>query len=158
MRKLFVLILFATSLAFVQPSVAQVNFGFRGGLNISNMSLDEDVLNVSNRAGFFFGPTLKLGFGFLGADIAALYDLREAKVDGETWPAMLNIGFRPTFEGKARTIEAHLLGFDRDIYFHELTLEFVDFLRPERRFESPQELAAQLEADRNKVRQTIKLG
>ncbi len=81
-----------------------------------------------------------------------------AKVDGEIWPAMLNIGFRPTFEGKARTIEAHLLGFDRDIYFHELTLEFVDFLRPERRFESPQELAAQLEADRDKVRQTIKLG
>jgi len=81
-----------------------------------------------------------------------------AKVDGEVWPAMLNIGFRPTFEGKARTIEAHLLGFDRDIYFHELTLEFVDFLRPERRFESPQELAAQLEADRNKVRQTINIG
>ena len=81
-----------------------------------------------------------------------------AKIDGEIWPAMLNIGFRPTFEGKARTIEAHLLGFERDIYFHELTLEFVDFLRPERRFESPQELAAQLEADRDKVRQTIKLG
>ena len=81
-----------------------------------------------------------------------------AKVDGEIWPAMLNIGFRPTFEGKARTIEAHLLGFDRDIYFHELTLEFVDFLRPERRFESPQELAAQLEADRDKVRQTINIG
>ena len=80
-----------------------------------------------------------------------------ATVDGETWPAMLNIGFRPTFEGKARTIEAHLLGFDRDIYFHELTLEFVDYLRPEKRFESPQELAAQLEADRNKVRQTINI-
>ena len=80
-----------------------------------------------------------------------------AKIDGETWPAMLNIGFRPTFEGKARTIEAHLLGFDRDIYFHELTLEFVDFLRPERRFGSPQELAAQLEADRDKVRQTINI-
>ena len=80
-----------------------------------------------------------------------------AMVDGETWPAMLNIGFRPTFEGKARTIEAHLLGFDRDIYFHELTLEFVDFLRPEKRFDSPQELAAQLEADRNKVSQAINI-
>lgn len=78
-----------------------------------------------------------------------------ARIDGETWPAMLNIGFRPTFEGKARTIEAHILDFDRDIYFHELTLEFVEFLRPERRFSSPQELAAQLEADRNKVRQTL---
>ena len=80
-----------------------------------------------------------------------------ATVDGEVWPAMLNIGFRPTFEGKARTIEAHLLGFDRDIYFHELKLEFVDFLRPEHRFSSPQELAAQLEADRNQVKQTVKL-
>ena len=79
-----------------------------------------------------------------------------ATVDGETWPAMVNIGFRPTFQGKARTIEAHLLGFDRDIYFHELILEFTDFLRPEKRFGSPQELAAQLEADRNQVKQTIK--
>ena len=80
-----------------------------------------------------------------------------ATVDGETWPAMLNIGFRPTFQGNARTIEAHLLGFDRDIYFHELKLEFVDYLRPERRFSSPQQLAAQLEADRNKVRQTVNI-
>ena len=78
-----------------------------------------------------------------------------ATVDGEVWPAMVNIGFRPTFEGKARTIEAHLLGFDRDIYFHELTIEFVDFLRAERRFGSPQELAAQLDADRRKVHETI---
>lgn len=80
-----------------------------------------------------------------------------ATVDGETWPAMLNIGFRPTFQGNARTIEAHLLGFDRDIYFHELKLEFVDYLRSERRFSSPQQLAAQLEADRNKVRQTVNI-
>lgn len=80
-----------------------------------------------------------------------------ATVDGETWPAMLNIGFRPTFHGNARTIEAHLLGFDRDIYFHELKLEFVDYLRPERRFSSPQQLAAQLEADRDKVRQTVNI-
>lgn len=79
-----------------------------------------------------------------------------ATVDGETMPAMVNIGYRPTFEGKARTIEAHLLGFDRDIYFHELTIEFVDFLRAEQRFSSPQELAAQLDADKKKVMDSIK--
>ena len=79
-----------------------------------------------------------------------------ATVDGEVWPAMVNIGFRPTFEGKARTIEAHLLGFDRDIYFHDLTLDFVEFLRAERRFDSPQDLAAQLDADRRKVLETIR--
>lgn len=79
-----------------------------------------------------------------------------ATVDGDTMPAMVNIGYRPTFEGKARTIEAHLLGFDRDIYFHELTIEFVDFLRAEQRFSSPQELAAQLDADKKKVMDSIK--
>lgn len=79
-----------------------------------------------------------------------------ASVDGETWPAMVNIGYRPTFEGKARTIEAHLVGFDRDIYFHELTIQFVDFLRAERKFNSPQELALQLDADRKQVLETIK--
>ncbi len=79
-----------------------------------------------------------------------------ATVDGETYPAMVNIGYRPTFEGKARTIEAHLLNFDRDIYFRELTLEFVKFIRPERRFQSPSELAVQLESDRTAVEQTIR--
>lgn len=78
-----------------------------------------------------------------------------ATVDGETRPAMVNIGYRPTFQGKARTIEAHLLDFDRDIYFHELTLQFVDFLRPEKRFDSPGNLARQLESDRKNVRETI---
>ena len=79
-----------------------------------------------------------------------------ASVDGETLPAMVNIGYRPTFEGKARTIEAHLVGFDRDIYFHEQTIQFVDFLRAERKFNSPQELALQLDADRKQVLETIK--
>ena len=78
-----------------------------------------------------------------------------AKVDNETWPAMVNIGYRPTFQGSARTIEAHLIGFDRDIYFHELTLEFTLFIRPERRFASPRELALQLESDRTLVSETF---
>lgn len=62
------------------PSMAQVKFGLKGGLNITNMSLDNSVLDVENQTGFFIGPSIKfkvplLGFGF---DIAALYDQREA--------------------------------------------------------------------------------
>lgn len=79
-----------------------------------------------------------------------------AHVDGLTRPAMVNIGYRPTFEGKARTIEAHLLDFDGDIYFRELTLEFISFIRPERRFDSPAQLAGQLEEDRRSVELMVK--
>lgn len=78
-----------------------------------------------------------------------------ATVDGETHASMVNIGYRPTFSGKARTIEAHILDFNRDIYFKELTLQFVDYLRPEQRFESPEQLAAQLDYDRNQTRNSI---
>lgn len=72
-----------------------------------------------------------------------------AHVDGETHYAMVNIGYRPTFKGQCKTIEAHLFNFDRDIYFKALELEFVSFIRPERKFNNPQELAAQLEEDKN---------
>lgn len=73
----------AAFLALVaMPSQAQVSLGVKGGLNISDMSFDKDVLNTENKAGFFVGPTLKfkvplIGLGF---DIAALYDQREAEL------------------------------------------------------------------------------
>ena len=39
---------------------AKIDFGVKGGLNVTNMSLSNDVLDASNRTGFFFGPTVKL--------------------------------------------------------------------------------------------------
>jgi hypothetical protein len=84
MKKIYAVIILLAAIVVAQPAQAQVNIGLRGGLNISNMSLNKDVFDVSNRAGFFIGPSLKLGFGSIGADISALYDQREAKVDEET--------------------------------------------------------------------------
>lgn len=84
MKKIYAVIIMLAAIVVAQPAQAQVNIGLRGGLNISNMSLNKDVFDVSNRAGFFIGPSLKLGFGSIGADISALYDQREAKVSDET--------------------------------------------------------------------------
>ena len=84
MKKIYAVIIMLAAIVVAQPAQAQVNIGLRGGLNISNMSLNKDVFDVSNRAGFFIGPSLKLGFGSIGADISALYDQREAKVNDET--------------------------------------------------------------------------
>lgn len=73
--------------------------------------------------------------------------------DGRTFPAMVNIGTRPTVDPTDRTvsIEAHLPGLDEDIYGRSLTLRFIAFLRPERRFESLEMLRQQLELDRMKT-------
>jgi len=69
--------------------------------------------------------------------------------------AMLNIGTRPTFALETRTIEAHLLDFDGDIYGQELTLEFIARLRPEQRFSNVQDLIAQLNKDRDAARALV---
>ena len=83
MKKIFLFAIMAMMVAV--SAQGKVKFGLRGGLNITNMSLSEDVISSSNRTGFYVGPTLKIGLP-LGFDIdaSALYDQREAKVNDES--------------------------------------------------------------------------
>lgn len=60
---------------------------------------------------------------------------------------MMNIGSRPTFDGKMQTLEVHIFDFDGDIYKHSLRVFFIKKIRNERCFSSPDELAKQLETD-----------
>lgn len=78
-----------------------------------------------------------------------------ATVDGVTYPAASNVGTRPTFGGGRRLVEAHLLDFDADIYGKDLTVEFVDRLRPELDFEDVDELVAQMHDDVDKSRRIL---
>ena len=65
----------------------------------------------------------------------------------ETYRAMLNIGQRPTFAGRACTIEVHLLGFSGDLYGKTLQVTLLRKLREERRFADVTALKAQLAED-----------
>ena len=66
----------------------------------------------------------------------------------ERMQAMMNIGTRPTFEGTSQTLEVHIINKVEDMYGQMLTVEFVERLRSERRFESREALVEQLKADR----------
>lgn len=65
-----------------------------------------------------------------------------AETDGKTYPAVTNVGTRPTVDGTGVTVEPWLLGFDGDLYGKPLTLEFFRFLRPEQKFPSLEALQA----------------
>ena len=68
---------------------------------------------------------------------------------GQSFTGMCNIGVRPTVgPGNARTIETHILDFDEDIYGLDITISFLRKVRDERRFDSLEDLRAQLERDR----------
>ncbi|HLM08833.1 MAG TPA: bifunctional riboflavin kinase/FAD synthetase [Thermoleophilaceae bacterium] len=64
------------------------------------------------------------------------------------YPAAVNVGVRPTFvTGRGLLVEAHLIGFDEDIYGEMLRLAFLARLRGEKRFDSVDDLVAQMQAD-----------
>ena len=58
-----------------------------------------------------------------------------AALGDERYSAVANIGHRPSFDNGLRNIEVHILNFDEDIYGCDLVVEFVQFLRPEERFQ-----------------------
>ena len=76
-------------------------------------------------------------------------------VDGKTYAAVTNIGTRPTVNGQGVNAECHLLDFDGDLYGKEITVAFYAFLRPEQKFDSLEELKAQIAADADYARNTL---
>jgi riboflavin kinase/FMN adenylyltransferase len=61
---------------------------------------------------------------------------------------MMNIGTRPTFDGRSRTLEVNIFDFDGDLYGQTVLITFIARLREERKFESPEALVSQLKEDR----------
>jgi riboflavin kinase/FMN adenylyltransferase len=61
---------------------------------------------------------------------------------------LTNVGTHPTVDKDAAlNLETHLLNFNGDLYQKELTVEFLDYIRPELRFENSDELQKQIQKD-----------
>jgi riboflavin kinase/FMN adenylyltransferase len=69
-------------------------------------------------------------------------------------PAAVNVGVRPTFEtGRGLLVEAHLIGFDGDLYGESLRIAFLERMRGEKRFESADALVEQMKRDVEQARE-----
>lgn len=68
-------------------------------------------------------------------------------VNGKTYPAAISIGQPPSFEDATFQIEAHLIGFNGDLYGQTLHLEFLDWLRDQRKYVSIDALKEQMHRD-----------
>ena len=80
------------------------------------------------------------------------------EIEGETEEkyAVTNIGVRPTVDDSDRvTVESYILDYSADLYGKQIRLEFLEFIRPERKFASLEELTAQIGKDAERVRRYI---
>jgi riboflavin kinase/FMN adenylyltransferase len=70
-------------------------------------------------------------------------------------PGVMNLGQRPTVNGRQQTLEVHLLDWAGDLYGQSLTVRLVEFLRPEQAFSSLDELRQQIHRDCQRARQEL---
>ena len=80
-----------------------------------------------------------------------------ARVSGEDgWRGgAMSVGVRPTFGGQVRTLEVHLLDFSGDLYGRDVEVEFVDWLRPELKFDGRDALIEAIRGDVVNARQRL---
>ena len=97
MKKAFIIALVSALFAGINPAEAQVRFGVKGGINLTNLSFEKDnYYNIGNKAGFHIGPTLmySLPIKGLGLDAAVMYDQRSGSaeadiIDGRIYPTTI---------------------------------------------------------------------
>lgn len=103
------------------------------------------------------------GMGFPTANIPmpkgtalahGIYAVR-AHVDGVVHNAAAYLGTRPTFDNGMPVLEVFLIDFAGDLYGHEMEVEFVDFIREDRKFHSAEALVTQMEQDVAKIRAVL---
>ncbi len=93
--------------------------------------------------------------GFATANLQAFNELIPAHgvyattthVNNQKYISLTNIGVRPTFNGTEQRIETHLLNFDQNIRGQTISVDFLECLREEKKFSSPEELVAQIHQD-----------
>lgn len=72
--------------------------------------------------------------------------------DGSKYPAAISMGLKPTFDGQAQTLEAHLLDYSGDLYHKQVTLQFTRWIRQQQPFPTFEDFRAQLDRDILKIR------
>jgi riboflavin kinase / FMN adenylyltransferase len=84
-----------------------------------------------------------------------VYAVRVLLPDGRAFGGVMNIGYKPTFVTNLPrpTFEAHLFDYEGDLYGVELTVECLEYIRPERKFSSIDELVAQIQNDAQQARE-----
>jgi riboflavin kinase/FMN adenylyltransferase len=81
----------------------------------------------------------------------------DSPINSHVYTGVANIGIRPTFNGKTRIVEAHLLDVNLDLYDKRITIDFIEHLRSEQRFPGIDALKAQIATDAQQARHILQM-
>ena len=131
----------------------------RGALTAGDMQRVELLLGrtYSFAGSVVQGAALGRRLGFPTANISLAEPLKMLPLDGvyecridvrtQSYKGVMNIGCKPTLDNKERTIEVFIIDFEGDIYGEAARVSFVARIRDEKKFDSIEELSAQIQRD-----------
>lgn len=126
----------------------------KGKINLANELLGDfytvkGIVTKGKQIGRTLGfPTINIIPGKIkvlppnGAYVMKIYLL------GQEYYGIANVGYNPTVNGDVRKIETHIFNFSKDVYGKDAVVEFLEYIRPETKFNSLEELASQLKKDK----------
>lgn len=141
------------------------NFINEGKITESNQMLGHEYI-ISGKITHGFNRGITLGFPTANINLDDKYKLVpkngvyivSSTIDDKKYYGLANVGFRPTFETKEiLKLEVFYFDFSGDLYDKVLTVEFLDYIRPELKFNNVDELIEQMKQDEIKARQLIKV-
>jgi len=80
------------------------------------------------------------------------------KRGSELTGGLVNIGVRPTFDGRQRTLEIHLFDFQGSLYGEQVRIQFIEKIRDEKKFASGRSLTVQMKQDEETARRLLAAG
>ena len=103
-------------------------------------------------------PTANLTLGYYQRPRYGIYAVRVALDDGSEHPGVASLGVRPTFEPPTELLEAHLFGFDGDLYGRRIEVALHAFIREEKKFDGVEALIAEMGKDEAAARKLLAIG
>jgi riboflavin kinase/FMN adenylyltransferase len=102
-------------------------------------------------------PTANMGLGDYQRPKYGIYAVRVTLDDGSEYPGVASLGVRPTFEPPRELLEAHLFGFDGDLYGRKIEVALHAFIREEKKFDGLDALRAAMREDEAAARSLLAL-
>jgi riboflavin kinase/FMN adenylyltransferase len=114
------------------------------------------VVEHGDKRGATIGfPTINVNTDGLLLPHTGVYAVK-VRLAGDIYNGVANIGTKPTFDGTKAGLEVHIFDFAKDIYGVNTEIEFIEYIRPEKKFDSVELLKAQIAADCDKARGILK--
>ena len=115
---------------------------------VSNYSIEGKGITGQQLGRTIGVPTANVDIGKLNNPLRGVFCVKVIiENDEQTYFGVANIGYKPTVKGKTLNLEVHILNFDQDIYKSRIQVEFMRYLRGEKKFNGVDELKAQINLD-----------